>query len=72
MKECTPQTKSHGAMNGIFSAQDIDINQIICPYCIAKTELCLAALASSMIDKQGCGSAGYKVCAIFSINGSRR
>jgi hypothetical protein len=55
-------------MNRICPAQDLDGYQTTCPYRTVNTELCLAALASSMIDKEGCSSGRYKDCAIFSVN----
>jgi hypothetical protein len=43
-------------------------NQLICPYHNKKTELCTAALASSMVYELRCSSGRYKQCTIYLIN----
>jgi len=60
--------KRHSTIKRICPLQDLDGHQTICPYHAMKTELCLAALAASMIDKRGCSIGRYKDCAIFLVN----
>jgi hypothetical protein len=57
MKKCYAEEKRH-----------IGGDQTLCPYLTREEELCLAALASSMIDKKACSGARYKDCAIFFVN----
>lgn len=44
----------------------------ICPYTYIGPELCKAALASLMIDKQYCSSKGYEGCPIFLVIKKRK
>jgi len=39
----------------------------LCPYAYIRPELCKAALASLMIDKQYCSGKGYERCPIFLV-----
>ena len=55
----------------IRSLQEVGEGLTLCPYKAAKCELCLAARASSMIDRHGCISSKYKDCAIFAIKRRR-
>ena len=43
----------------------------MCPFCRNKSELCKAALASSMTFKHYCLHESYKRCEIFFINNIR-
>ena len=65
MKALNPTDRRRSAPKAIYSTPDLDGHHEVCPYRTAKPELCLAALASSMIDKRGCSSQGHKDCAIF-------
>lgn len=60
--------KRHRKNEKIFPLQASDDFKTMCPYCAIKPELCVAALASSMIHKQECFSTGYHDCAIFLVN----
>lgn len=64
--------KEHNTMNTIYPLQDLDLHQTLCPYHPVKTDLCLAALASLMIDKQGCYTEKHKDCAIFFVNNKEK
>ncbi len=55
-------------MNRICLSKELDDCQTNCPYLNMKTELCIAAVTSSMIDKHRCFCERYKDCAILLVN----
>jgi hypothetical protein len=62
------EKKRHITVSMVFPLQDPDEHKTMCPYCTMKPELCIAALASSMINKQECFSGRYHRCALFPVN----